>query len=144
MVRGLIVVALLFFIFCDGPTDDDDCSSISSGKAVELITPIGGESYSVGDKVPVKWKVDTDKIQTQVSLKVSVNGSSGPFLNIFNQGIYVPAEDGGIVCMDTTWTIGQEWDAVNYSGSQTVILQVGKYNEEAALSDVSGMITINE
>ena len=145
MVRILFVIAsLLLFISCNGPTEEDDCSTISSGKAVELITPTGGESFTIGDRVPVKWKVDTDIIQTQVSLKVSLNGSSGPFLNIFDRGIYVPSEEGGVVCMDTTWTVGQEYDGVNYSGSQTVNLQVGKYNEEADLSDISGMITINE
>ena len=144
MVQGVLIVAsLLLLISCNGPTEEEDCSSISSGKAVELITPTGGESFSIGDHVPVKWKVDTDIIQSKVVLQVSLSGSVGPFYNMC-LGISVPAEDGGIVCMDTVWTVGQEYDSVNYGSSQTVNLRVAKYNDEAAFSDVSGMITINE
>lgn len=143
MVRGLFVAALFFLIFCNGPTEEGDCSSISSGKVVELVTPIGGESYSIGDQVLVKWKVNTDIIQSQVVLRVSLNGSIGPFYNI-TSGIFVPAEDGGVVCMDTVWVVGQERDAVNYGSSQTVNLQVAKYGDEGLYNDLSGMITINE
>jgi hypothetical protein len=145
MVRSLLFIFLLLLISCESPTDDEiDCSTISEGKIVELITPTGGESLKIGDKVPVKWKVNTELLQSQVALKISINGSSGPWLHVFDKGIKVPAtEESGIVCMDTVWTIGQENEALNYGNSQTVLVRVENYFD-SGMYDVSGMITVSE
>lgn len=144
MIRGLFFVLIVILFSCEKPTDSIDCSSISEGKVVELISPTGGESYKIGDNVPVKWKVDTELLQSQVALKISINGSSGPWSQVFDRGIDVPAtEESGVVCMDTIWTIGQENVAVNYGNSQTILVRIENYFD-SGMYDESGMVTVSE
>jgi len=143
MIRHLLgcaAVALLM-VTCDKPADEVDCS-VMNHDGVELISPRGTESFAYGSTVPIKWKVDPDKVSL-IDVKVSTVSPDGPFRSIC-KSISVNY-DLGVQCMDTIWTIGSEYEPVTYGNkSQTVYLQVSKYSAANEFSDVSGTITINK
>jgi len=137
-----VLLTLAVMVACDKKGNEAvDCSTMNH-EGVELVYPKGTESFKVGSTVPVKWKVDPDKVNL-VDITVSTTSPDGPFRRIFSKSISVPYE-GGVQCMDTVWTIGSEHETVQYSPPQTVYIRVEKYSAANEYSDVSGMITINE
>ncbi len=146
MVRLMVLSLLLpFMMFCDSnPTDSEDCSKLSDpDAAIELVYPAGGETFTVGSSVNVRWKVATELITSgMVTVEVSVNGISGPWKQLISGGVSVPS-DVKVACMDTVWTIGGEWGMIDYTASQTVLLKVRDYNDNN-IKDVSSSITINQ
>ena len=142
MIRlvAVCLVALVFFL-CNGPDENKDCSTLADPqRGIELVYPRGLESFERGTDVMVRWKVDP-RIIGQVTLRVSANGVDGPWRNIC-RAIDVPSGDA-IICMDTVWSIGNEYEPVSYTASGTVNIQVGWYNHENDYSDMSGAIIIN-
>ncbi|MCX7727500.1 MAG: hypothetical protein N2053_11715, partial [Chitinispirillaceae bacterium] len=92
-----------FFIHCDNQSDIEECGAISDlSKAIELIYPRGGESFTIGNSVKVRWKVRRNIVE-MVMLQVSTSGINGPWRNILGRGMVVP-DTAEIVCMDTIWT----------------------------------------
>ncbi|MBN1577018.1 MAG: hypothetical protein JW913_10725 [Chitinispirillaceae bacterium] len=143
MTRLMAVSALLFFmLLCDtNPTEQEECSRLSDpDKGIELIFPRGGEIFTVGNSVDIRWKVDAAMI-VQVTVEVSINGIDGPWRNI-HRAIDVP-QGNDIICMDTVWTIGEEYETIEYAASQTVLLKVSDYLDKSSHKDVSSMITVD-
>ena len=145
MRRFLIFTAVLVcgLIFCKGPMESGECSPIADAdKSTELVAPVSG-SFKTGDHVEVAWKVNPQDID-QVVVQISTTGISGPWDNVFKDGIAVPRE-GSLVCMDTTWVVGQEYDDVDYSSSTSVLIRVAWYNHEGDdwARDVSSTITVS-
>ena len=54
--------------------------------AITLISPVGGETYSVGDVVPIRWHADLNKL-SQVYIEYSPNNGRSWVLITQNQGI---------------------------------------------------------
>lgn len=138
-----VLVCSLWFS-CKGPAENEGCTPIADAdKAMELAAPLSG-TYSVGNSVEVAWKVDAGEVDL-VILQVSTSGSAGPWENIY-RGISVPG-DSGVVCMDTVWVIGQEYDDVDYSSPVTLLLRAAWYNHEGNsydwAKDVSNNLIIN-
>ena len=138
-----VLVCSLWFS-CNDPAGDEGCTPIADpDKSMELITPLSG-TYSVGNSVEVGWKVNAQDIDLVV-LQVSTSGSNGPWRNIY-RGITVPG-DSGVVCMDTVWVIGQEYDNIDYSSPVTLLLRAAWYNHEGDsydwARDVSNTLVIN-
>lgn len=143
MIRYLIGCAALALlsVTCNTSDNEVDCS-VMNHKGVELIYPRGTETFTVGSTVPIKWKVDGEKVD-QVRLTISTVSPDGPFSNLFEMGIMVDFNKG-IQCMDTVWNIGNESGyTINYAPPQTVYLRVEKYKDRDEYYDVSGTITIN-
>ncbi|MBN1307931.1 MAG: hypothetical protein JXA18_08445 [Chitinispirillaceae bacterium] len=141
MMRLMVFCLLIcFYLFCKGP-NGGDCTPADADMGIELVFPRGGETFTVGSNVAVSWKVDGTKM-SQVALMVSTTGLSGPWRNIFGHGIDVP--QSGNLCMDTVWTIGQEYEKnyIDYGPSGTTVhLRVcGYINND--LKDESSMITV--
>lgn len=142
-MKKILIIVVSIFIFCGDNNSIEECTTISDpNKAIELIYPRGGETFTVGNSVNVRWKVRSSIVE-MVMLQVSTGGINGPWRNILSRGMVVPDSEE-IVCMDTIWTIGNEHDKenINYSSGTTVYLRVGWYNHESEESDISGLITI--
>jgi hypothetical protein len=121
--------------------DTGDCSTLARPeRGVELVYPRGGESFTLGQYIIVSWKAD-QRMSGAVELSVSQNGSSGPWRSIFADDIPVPG-DSGVVCMDTLWIPGNEFNSVGYAASGTVLLRISDA-ANSGLYDESGMITIS-
>src|SRR5512133_2028867 len=111
MKRFIGVVCGGVLLFSCGTSDEVDCSTLANPEnGLELVYPRGGETLMLGGLVSVKWKADPGKMAAVV-LAVSLNGSIGPWRAILSGTMTVPG-DGGIVCMDTVWVPGDEYDAV--------------------------------
>lgn len=138
------VFAVAVLILSCNPQDSGECTPIANpDKGVELISPDGG-SLDYGSTVYINWKADPSRVE-QVALQVSTSGINGPWRHIFSHGIDVPP-DNDIVCMDTLWTIGDEYESnlIDYGTAGTILLRVASYNEltNEALRDVSSSITV--
>lgn len=142
MFRCLFVsLAVFLSVACDNPSGNGECTPFDDDDTfIELISPTGGESYTMGDDVTVRWKVDPDVVP-QVILQVSIGGDAGPWRNLFDRGIGVPA-GGDVACMDTVWRIGGEDEEVGYGTSETVTFRVGWYDEPALINDAASMISV--
>ena len=134
---------LLYILSCDDPTTEEGCTISDSDYGVELITPTGGETVTVGDVVEVKWKVNPEMIPDQIFLGVSTTGSSGPFQSILGKGMNI-WEGEAPMCMDTIWVVGEEYATVDYSRDVTVHIKVARYNDRSNeyLYDISNAITV--
>ena len=139
----LIAAALLCVVSGCNVTKSGGCTPIADpDKSVEFVAPLGG-TFSVGDRVNVAWKVNPQDIEA-VAIQVNTGGNSGVWRNIFKESIAVPG-DSDLVCMDTTWVVGQEYDSVEYSSSTTVNLRVAWYNHfgDEWARDESPLIVVN-
>jgi hypothetical protein len=96
-------------------------------KTLQMIYPVGGENFKVGDSVRVKWKVnDLTKIASvQVDLSID-SGKSFP-INIGNGSI-----PSGIA--DTVW--------VPAAASTKCIMRVKSYRDPL-IKDFSGLFTVS-
>jgi hypothetical protein len=118
-----------------------DCSTLANPqKGIELVYPLGGETFTLGSVISVTWKADPRKVES-VTLAVSLNGSGGPWRNVFTGAMLVPG-DTGAVCMDTMWIPGSEYDAVDYPVSGTVLLRLSSAADDR-IREESGMISIS-
>ena len=143
IIAGVVVC---FLMSCKGPAESGGCTPIADpDKEMELVTPISG-TFSVGSSVEVAWKVNPEEVD-MVVIQVSTSGLSGPWRDVYHDGIPVP-RSGDLVCMDTVWAVGQEYAPVDYAETSTVLLRVGWYSHTSSAydyaMDVSSTITINK
>lgn len=128
---------------CDNPQENKvDCSTLKDPQSgVELVYPLGGETLNYGSTVNVKWKVDPNDVPSVV-LGVSTTGESGPYKSIIKGSMSVPLGTG-VMCMDTVWTIGNEYATVNWPAEGTTVhFRVAKYNDEGTYNSITTKITI--
>ena len=140
MVMWIRILCCGALLLSCGTSDEVDCSSLANPDiGLELVYPRGGETLTLGRFAAVEWKADPGKMSSVV-LAVSINGSTGPWRNILSREMTVPG-GGAVVCMDTVWVPGDEYDAVGYSAGTTVLLRVCSSTDER-YCDESGMISI--
>lgn len=133
MIKKFIsVVGFSLFLFCNSGDAPSDCTPITdSDKNVELIYPKGGETFKVGQQIPVKWKVNDKNVE--VVLEVS-DGSSWKTLTKEAMQVTGP-------CMDTVWTIGTQFQTVDLSKGH---LSLRVYGYQTGEADASGEFTITQ
>jgi hypothetical protein len=141
-IIGFAVISCMLVLCNENPEETEDCSTLSDPEmGLELIYPKSG-NFTMGNTVPVKWKVNPKKMQ-KVDIQVSASGIEGPYRNILSKSIAITDGDETI-CMDTLWTIGNEFSTVDYNAASgtTVYVRVVKYSEED-IKSVSNPISIN-
>lgn len=130
---------LLAFSCNDSVKPSGECTPMRNSDAgLELVYPVSGGPFTVGSTVTVRWKVNPEIVDAII---LQVN-TGGPWYNILGRGMAIPST-GNLLCMDTSWVVGNEYDNVNYNASGTVRVRVAWYNHENEESDESGLITIN-
>jgi hypothetical protein len=106
-----------------------------SVKNIVLTSPVGGESFTRGQTVPITWKVYRPKFSS-LECQLSTDGKKS-FNEMFGGSIsdFTPPKN---------WVVGSEpgWD-FSYPSSECVLI-ISQYNNETKiLSDVSGKFTVN-
>ena len=137
-------VLCLFWIACDDPSGEEGCTPIADAdKDIELVYPVTG-TFAVGAYVEVAWKMNPGKV-SQVAVQLSTTGVNGPWRQVFSGGISTDAFESDVVCLDTTWVVGDEYEAVDYSSTETVLLRITNYNSQgtAYQTDMSNILTVN-
>ncbi|HLV33123.1 MAG TPA: hypothetical protein VKY57_16265 [Chitinispirillaceae bacterium] len=138
MMRKYLIICLFLFLGCvNGPEEEKrECTPLSDpDEAVEIMSPKTGDKFTVGDTVRLSFKVNTDLATLGISAQVKFNK------NVF---LRIDLPDQSLVCVDTVWVIGEEWDDIEYSKSDTVTLIIGKYGEASIWGDsIPGIIIKN-
>lgn len=135
-MRKYLIICLFLFLGCvNGPEEEKrECTPLSDpDEAVEIMSPKTGDKFTVGDTVRLSFKVNTD-LAALVSAKVKFNK------NVF---LRIDLPDQSFVCVDTVWVIGEEWDNIDYSKSDTVTLVIREYNDGSLSDSVPGIIIKN-
>lgn len=134
----------LFGIMCQDPSGEEGCTPLTDAdKDVELVSPLIG-TYEVGDYVEVAWKMNPGKV-SQVAVQLSTTGESGPWRQVFSQGVSTDEFESEVVCLDTVWVVGDEYENIDYSSTETVLLRVTNYLSQGTTyqTDVSNTLTVN-
>jgi hypothetical protein len=144
------LVAMISVVFMSTNSCDSDpvkapensCTPIANASDfIELVYPVGGETFTKGSTITVLWKVNKTKISSVV-LRVSVDGGKN-YTDVVSSGIATPASTTDFSCMEYKWVIGSEYKTVSYKTTEptTVLLSVEKYGE-IEVAAVSTGITI--
>ncbi|MBN1757735.1 MAG: hypothetical protein JW863_05430 [Chitinispirillaceae bacterium] len=150
--KDLLFAKFLIILFTAGcgindKVNEDDTlqfdSNCISERAIELISPIGGETCSLGQDVHIKWRVNADSLKPGlILLQITHDSLSGPWKEVFNRGIWIP-DTTGFFCMDTIWNVGNEWDLMNYNTPDYVFLRIVEYNNPREVETMSGALRID-
>lgn len=110
-----------------------DCPALAENDTVDLEYPAGGETFSVGETVTIKYRVNTDVILGAM-IEVSPNLGGQWYLIPPDEEIEVPTDcEGNTACMTYSWVVGEESESVPWSeaGENTVVLRVYQYGMKA-------------
>lgn len=145
MKKTIAITALcLFGIMCQDPSGEEGCMPLTDADTdVELVYPVAG-TFEVGEYVEVAWKMNPGNV-SQVAVQLSTTGVNGPWRQVFSQGVSTDEFESEVVCLDTTWVVGDEYENIDYSSTETVLLRVTNYNSQgtAYQTDMSNTLTIN-
>ena len=99
-------------------------------KPLEIVSPKGGESYTVGQSVEIKWKInDASKIGS-VGITLSLdNGKTFSAYDLELTSIYPPTTT-------FSWTIASD------QVSDQCVIEVREYNDHS-INDKSGAFTVS-
>ncbi len=124
---------------CDSSTEPED-NMPDNGKNVQVVYPIGGESFTVGQTVTIQFKINATKVASAMP-NISINGGMS-WDDIPKQAVYANSGGGGQL-LTCQWIIGQEVIPVTYDTTLTnckiKIYDYGKITE----IDVSGAFTVS-
>lgn len=140
MLKKLLLIAVIAsFLSCDtnGP-QQEECTPIDV--PVEIVYPRGGETFSVGDTVTIKWKA-VRAVANPVSIAVFTD-SGKTHTMLVDTAVVVP--DGDVACMKHEWIIGvNEVNPVDYSKGNAKII-IGKYNNEHDIGETTPYFTVKK
>lgn len=131
----------MMVISCDSSTEPDD-NMPDNGKNIQVVYPIGGESFTVGQTVTIQCKVNADKVLL-INPAISINGGM-TFSEIVAQSIKAEAGGGGQL-LTCQWVIGQEAIPVTYDSTITNCkIKVYDYDNQSGVGvDQSGEFTVS-
>jgi hypothetical protein len=125
----------------NGPVNGNGTDCEPDSGFIQLTTPTGDETFAVGQKVTVKWKIDRGQVDGVV-LGVSIDGGI-TFIDIVPKAVMAEATPQ-YQCMSYEWTIGSEANAIAYEATNSVLLRVEWYQDRTFSWDVSEAFTINQ
>ena len=134
-----VVTTSILFISCDSSTEPEDYMP-DNGKNIQVVYPIGGESFTVGQTVTIQCKVNANKV---ASILPAISKDGGmTFSDIVAKSIQTEAGGGGQL-LTCQWVIGQEADPVTYDSTITNCkIKVSDYDNQVE-NDQSGLFTVS-
>lgn len=117
MKKWLLTVSVIAFSLflmngCDESTGPDETGPING--RIEIVTPNGGESYTVGQTVAITFKLNAEIIAAVVP-EISIDGGKS-WTSIKSRQID-KNPGGGNQTVTYNWTIGSEENTVTYLAS---------------------------
>ncbi len=114
----------------DTTQDSMQVCTIESDDYFELVNIESSDTFSVGDTIEVKYRVDKEYING-ILMKISLdNGIEVTGINTGKQ-IPLPEGDGRYRCGSYTWVIGEEAGDVGYEASNTALLIMSDYSQQS-------------
>jgi hypothetical protein len=120
---ALFVTGLSLLTACDNGTDPQP-----GADPVQILKPLGGESYVVGTAVTIAWKINDKTKIASIGIKVSTDG-----------GITWPTTLAGRSFLVTETSYA--WTPTAEEVSNEVMLMIYEYNDES-INSKSGNFTI--
>jgi Developmentally Regulated MAPK Interacting Protein. len=109
---------------------DNGSNPATPSKPLEIIQPKGGESYTVGQTVDIKWRInDLTKISS-VMVKLSTNNGK-TFPVVLVGSLSIPPDSTSV-----------SWTPLSDQVSTQCIVKVYEYNNESTIYDKSGIFTV--
>lgn len=144
--RTACVAALCVATFFAGCSDDSVSPQDEKPKngILEVVAPLGGESFKIGQSVTVRFKVNPKQVSS-VALQVQIDTTAAAAWHYIPSIALTPTKtdsDGELISY--TWTIGNEHVKPAYKDVNAMCrIKVSDYNNGSNL-DRSGYFTISK
>ena len=115
-MKNVVFIIALFFLmlYCDDDSPTGSSNDPANGY-VEVVTPEGGETYTVGSIVTLEFKANGTEVGS-VMPQVSVNNGQ-TWNDIPPQSVFTSGAGGQLLSYN--WTIGSEVNPVTYADTNS-------------------------
>lgn len=115
-----------------------DCTKMPAGVDIELVSPVGGETYKVGETMKITWRFNADNFSGILPQISPDNGNSWKELSTAS----VELGAKGVKCATYEWKVDTTALAGKSSNDQ-VLIRVRDYNDNT-LRSTSKTLTVQQ
>lgn len=133
-LRTLWLLAIGYGIFISAGCEKIAGPTPPPAGPIEILQPIGGETYRVGDVVRIMWKINDLAKVSSVGIRFD---STGMFLS---NKVFEELLENGSLPPDTTWF---DWTVKSSEVSKRCKIQVREYNNNCD-PGTSGFFTVTK